>query len=124
MSKLNEQQKAAISTRKGTTKIVNNGHVKEVQETIFGPVEKEIAKPQHNNNMEEEKKKTQEAAQAKVNQEHAPAASAEEQPKAENPDEKPAEGRTRKVRNPTVTSRPRTPRRRNPRRIPTMTPTV
>ena len=96
MSKLNEQQKAAISTRKGTTKIVNNGHVKEIHETMFGPVEKEIAKPQHNNNMEEEKKKAQEAAQAQANQEHAPAASAEEQPKTENPDEKPAEDPNKK----------------------------
>ena len=100
MSKLNEQQKTAMSTRKGTTKIVNNGHVKEVQETIFGPVETEIAKPQHNNNMEDKEKKAQQTAQAQVNQEHTPAASAEEQPKAENPDEKPAEDPNKKGEEP------------------------
>ena len=100
MSKLNEQQKTAMSTRKGTTKIVNNGHVKEVQETIFGPVETEIAKPQHNNNMKEEEKKAQQTAQTQVNQEHTPAASAEEQPKAENADEKPAEDPNKKGEEP------------------------
>lgn len=100
MSKLNEQQKAAISTRKGTTKIIDNGHVKEVHETMFGPVEKEIAKPQHNNNMTEDKNKTQEAAQAQVNQEQAPAASAEEQPKTANPDEKSEEDPNKKGEEP------------------------
>ena len=88
MSKLNEQQKAAMSTRKGTTKIVNNGHVKEVHETIFGPVEKEIAKPQHNNNMEEEKKKTQEAAQTAEAPKTEPAKS-EDDPKKKDPNEEP-----------------------------------
>lgn len=107
MSKLNEQQKTAMSTRKGTTKIVNNGHVKEVQETMFGPVETEIAKPQHNNNMEEEKKKTQEAAQTaeapktepdkseddpkKKDPNEEPGTEPNEEPKGEDPNEEPAE---------------------------------
>lgn len=122
MSKLNEQQKTAMSTRKGTTKIVNNGHVKEVQETMFGPVETEIAKPQHNNNMEEEKKKTQEAAQAQVNQEHAPAASAEEQPKAENPDEKPAEDPNKKGEEPDGNKPAEDPKEKNPEENPNEDP--
>lgn len=88
MSKLNEQQKAAISTRKGTTKIVNNGHVKEVQETMFGPVEKEIAKPQHNNNMKEEEKKAQQTAQTAEAPKTEPAKS-EDDPKKKDPNEEP-----------------------------------
>ena len=89
MSKLNEQQKAAISTRKGTTKIVNNGHVKEVQETMFGPVEKEIAKPQHNNNMKDEEKKAQQTAQTAEAPKTEPAKS-EDDPKKKDPNEEPA----------------------------------
>lgn len=88
MSKLNEQQKTAMSTRKGTTKIVNNGHVKEVQETIFGPVEKEIAKPQHNNNMKEEEKKAQQTAQTAEAPKTEPAKS-EDDPKKKDPNEEP-----------------------------------
>lgn len=88
MSKLNEQQKTAMSTRKGTTKIVNNGHVKEVQETMFGPVEKEIAKPQHNNNMKEEEKKAQQAAQTAEAPKTEPAKS-EDEPKKKDPNEEP-----------------------------------
>lgn len=65
MSKLNEQQKAAISARPGTTKIVENGHVKEVVETPFGSIAHEIAKPQNHNNMtDEEKKKAQQTNEA------------------------------------------------------------
>lgn len=89
MSKLNEQQKTAMSTRKGTTKIVNNGHVKEVQETMFGPVEKEIAKPQHNNNMKEEEKKVQQPAQTAEAPKTEPAKS-EDDPKKKDPNEEPA----------------------------------
>lgn len=88
MSKLNEQQKTAMSTRKGTTKIVNNGHVKEVQETIFGPVETEIAKPQHNNNMKEEEKKAQQTAQTAEAPKTEPAKS-EDDPKKKEPNEEP-----------------------------------
>lgn len=88
MSKLNEQQKTAMSTRKGTTKIVNNGHVKEVQETMFGPVEKEIAKPQHNNNMKEEEKKAQQTAQTAEAPKTEPAKS-EDDPKKKDPNEEP-----------------------------------
>lgn len=88
MSKLNEQQKAAISTRKGTTKIVNNGHVKEVHETIFGPVEKEIAKPQHNNNMEDKEKKAQQTAQTAEAPKTEPA-KGEDDPKKKDPNEEP-----------------------------------
>lgn len=107
MSKLNEQQKTAMSTRKGTTKIVNNGHVKEVQETMFGPVETEIAKPQHNNNMKEEEKKAQQTAQTAEAPKTEPAKSEDdpkkkdpneetgtepnEEPKGEDPNEEPAE---------------------------------
>ena len=107
MSKLNEQQKTAMSTRKGTTKIVNNGHVKEVQETIFGPVETEIAKPQHNNNMEDKEKKAQQTAQTAEAPKTEPAKSEDdpkkkepnedpgtepnEEPKGEDPNEEPAE---------------------------------
>lgn len=65
MSKLNEQQKAAVSARPGTTMIVNNGHVTEVVETPFGPMAHEIAKPQNHKEMtDEEKKKAQQAQQA------------------------------------------------------------
>ena len=98
MSKLNEQQRTAISTRQGTTKIVDNGHVKEVQETMFGPVEKEIAKPQHNNNMEDKEKKAQQTAQTAEAPKTEPAKSEDdpkkkdpnEEPKGEDPNEEPA----------------------------------
>lgn len=88
MSKLNEQQKTAMSTRKGTTKIVDNGHVKEVQETIFGPVETEIAKPQHNNNMKEEEKKAQQPAQTAETPKTEPA-KGDDDPKKKDPNEEP-----------------------------------
>ena len=107
MSKLNEQQKAAIATRPGTTKIVDNGHVKEVQETMFGPVEKEIAKPQHNNNMKDEEKKAKQTTQTaeapkaepakgkdepkKEDSNEEPGTEPNEEPKGEDPNEEPAE---------------------------------
>lgn len=96
MSKLNEQQKAAISARPGTTKIVENGHVKEVIETPFGPIAHEIAKPQNHKEMTDEEKKkalqTNEAAEEpKENPCKGEDKPAEDDPNKKKPEENPDE---------------------------------
>lgn len=89
MSKLNKQQKAAVSARPGATMIVNNGHVKEVVETPFGPMAHEIAKPQNHKEMtDEEKKKAQQAQQA-AEEPKADPNKKEDEPKKNDPNENP-----------------------------------
>ncbi|MFW5563410.1 MAG: S49 family peptidase [Prevotella sp.] len=94
MGQLNDQQKAAMSVRPGSTKIVENGHVREVVETPFGPVEQEIAKPQNHKEMtDEEKKKAQESANAEGKKdEQASKKPAEEPCKSETNEGDPNEG--------------------------------
>ena len=94
MGQLNDQQKAAMSVRPGSTKIVENEHVREVVETPFGPVEQEIAKPQNHKEMtDEEKKKAQESANAEGKKdEQASKKPAEEPCKSETNEGDPNEG--------------------------------
>ncbi len=66
MSKLNEQQKAAVATNPGATMIVDEGHVKTSVETMFGPVEQEIATPKNDSTMTDEEKKAAEAEAAQA----------------------------------------------------------
>ena len=82
MAKLNEQQKAAVATSPGATMIVDDGHVKTSVQTMFGPVEQEIATPKNDNTMTDEEKKAAEVAEQ-------PAAAQEQEAPAT---EQPAEG--------------------------------
>ena len=66
LSVLNDQQKAAIAAAPGATMIVEDGHVKESVETMFGPVEKEVATPKNDSTMTDEKKKAAEAEAAQA----------------------------------------------------------
>lgn len=79
MAKLNEQQKAAVATSPGATMIVDDGHVKTSVETMFGPVEKEVATPKNDSTMTDEEKKAAEAEAAKA-AEQEEAAATESQP--------------------------------------------
>ena len=60
MATLNEQQKAAVSTSRGDTMIVEDGHVKKSVPTMFGQEEVEVANPKKENDMKEEEKKQEE----------------------------------------------------------------
>ncbi|MBQ8713003.1 MAG: S49 family peptidase [Prevotella sp.] len=101
MAQLTEQQKATIATSRGDLRMVEDGHVTRDVETFFGPVEEEIATPKNNNDMTEQEKKAQEAAEEQpvTTQEQAPAqeetpAQEEQAPAAEGApatEEKPAE---------------------------------
>ena len=66
MATLNEQQEAAIATNPGATMIVDDGHVKTSVETMFGPIEQEIATPKNDSTMTDEEKKAAEAEAAKA----------------------------------------------------------
>ena len=102
MAALNDQQKAAIAANPGAMVKVEDGHVKTVVETPFGPKEEEIAKPQNDKEMTEEEKKAAEVAEqpAATQEEQAPATEqpAEEAPATDAPaeeapaEEAPAEG--------------------------------
>lgn len=84
MATLNEQQEAAIATNPGATMIVDEGHVKTSVETMFGPIEQEIATPKNDSTMTDEEKKAAEDAEQ-------PAATQEQETPAT---EQPAEGAT------------------------------
>lgn len=66
MSNLNDQQKAAVAANAGATMIIDDGHVKESVDTMFGPVEKEVATPKNDSTMTDEEKKAAEAEAAKA----------------------------------------------------------
>lgn len=66
MSNLNEQQKAAVAANAGATMIIDDGHVKESVDTMFGPVEKEVATPKNDSIMTDEEKKAAEAEAAQA----------------------------------------------------------
>ena len=66
MATLNEQQEAAIATNPGATMIVDDGHVKTSVETMFGPIEQEIATPKNDSTMTDEEKKAAEAEAAQA----------------------------------------------------------
>lgn len=66
MATLNEQQKAAIATSAGMTVMVDDGHVTTDVDTLFGPVEKEIATPKNDSNMKEDEKKDAEVQEAQA----------------------------------------------------------
>lgn len=66
MSNLNDQQKAAVAANAGSTMIIDDGHVKESVDTMFGPVEKEVATPKNDSTMTDEEKKAAEAEAAKA----------------------------------------------------------
>lgn len=66
MATLNEQQEAAIATNPGATMIVDEGHVKTSVETMFGPIEQEIATPKNDSTMTDEEKKAAEAEAAQA----------------------------------------------------------
>lgn len=89
MAKLNEQQKAAVATSPGATMIVDDGHVKTSVQTMFGPVEQEIATPKNDSTMTDEEKKAAEVAEqpAAAQEQEAPATEqpAEEAPATEAP---------------------------------------
>lgn len=89
MAKLNEQQKAAIATSPCATMIVDDGHVKTSVQTMFGPVEQEIATPKNDSTMTDEEKKAAEVAEqpAAAQEQEAPATEqpAEEAPATEAP---------------------------------------
>lgn len=80
MAKLTEQQKAAVATSRGDLRVVDNGHVKKEEQGFFGPVTVEVAQPQNQENMPEEKKKAAEVAEQ-------PAATQEQTPATEQPAE-------------------------------------
>lgn len=80
MSKLNAQQKAAVATSRGDLRIVDDGHVKKEEQGFFGPETVEIAKPQNQEDMTDEKKKAAEVAEQ-------PAATQEATPATEQPAE-------------------------------------
>ena len=79
MSNLNEQQKAAVAANAGATMIIDDGHVKESVDTMFGPVEKEVATPKNDSTMTDEEKKAAEAEAAKAAEQEEEAAT-ESQP--------------------------------------------
>jgi len=89
MAKLNEQQKAAVATSPGATMIVDDGHVKTSVQTMFGPVEQEIATPKNDSTMTDEEKKAAEVAEqpAAAQEQEVPATEqpAEEAPATEAP---------------------------------------
>jgi len=80
MVKLNAQQKAAVATSRGDLRIVDDGHVKKEEQGFFGPETVEIAKPQNQEDMPDEKKKAAEVAEQ-------PAATQEQTPATEQPAE-------------------------------------
>lgn len=80
MAKLNAQQKAAVATSRGDLRIVDDGHVKKEEQGFFGPETVEIAKPQNQEDMTDEKKKAAEVAEQ-------PAATQEQTPATEQPAE-------------------------------------
>lgn len=80
LAKLNAQQKAAVATSRGDLRIVDNGHVKKEEQGFLGPETVEIAKPQNQEDMTDEKKKAAEAAEQ-------PAATQEQTPATEQPAE-------------------------------------
>ena len=80
MAKLNAQQKAAVATSRGDLRIVDNGHVKKEEQGFLGPETVEIAKPQNQEDMTDEKKKAAEVAEQ-------PAATQEQTPATEQPAE-------------------------------------
>ena len=80
MAKLNAQQKAAVATSRGDLRIVDDGHVKKEEQGFFGPETVEIAKPQNQEDMTDEKKKAAEVAGQ-------PAATQEQTPATEQPAE-------------------------------------
>lgn len=80
IAKLNAQQKAAVATSRGDLRIVDDGHVKKEEQGFFGPETVEIAKPQNQEDMTEDKKKAAEVAEQ-------PAATQEQTPATEQPAE-------------------------------------
>ncbi len=80
MAKLNAQQKAAVATSRGDLRIVDDGHVKKEEQGFFGPETVEIAKPQNQEDMTDEKMKAAEVAEQ-------PAATQEQTPATEQPAE-------------------------------------
>ena len=92
MNTLNEQQKAAVAANPGIEVRVDEGRVNTWEDTMFGPVEKEIAKPQNDDNMKQEEiintETVAEQQPAAVNPTAEAEAPVEEQPAAE---EQPAE---------------------------------
>lgn len=80
LAKLNAQQKAAVATSRGDLRIVDDGHVKKEEQGFFGPETVEIAKPQNQEDMTDEKKKAAEVAEQ-------PAATQEQTPATEQPAE-------------------------------------
>ena len=100
LSNLNDQQKAAIAAAPGATMIVEDGHVKESVETMFGLEEREIATNKNDSTMTDEEKKAAEAEAAK-------AAEQEEQHPSPTPDPSP-EGEGNEE-TPEATESPETP---------------
>ena len=80
MAKLNAQQKAAVATSRGDLRIVDDGHVKKEEQGFFFFFSVEIAKPQNQEDMTDEKKKAAEVAGQ-------PAATQEQTPATEQPAE-------------------------------------
>ena len=84
MASLSAQQTGAIAASPGATMIVENGHLKTTVDTMFGPVEMEIATPKKESDMTEEEKKAAEAEAAQAAEENTAAEQApEEAPAAE-----------------------------------------